>query len=279
MARITDSLNIKPRYILILFGILIFLPPLALIPQIAGEPNMCGKVCPRMFFILSPNGVMQDAVSNIEAMWVGAMLALTILIVTFFFGRLWCSHICPIGGFTEIVSRLLPKRLKINYSWIESPPFRYGYFAIFIAGAYAGIGSIACKLCNYRVIPFLVGSPFEPAYITYLSTSMGLAGLLTVSVTGFFAKGGRAYCNLLCPVGAVDSLVNFVSSRLGITKKVRTDESKCDGCGKCIGSCMVWALKPDERQKIKRDVFSCISCRECENICPKGAISYGKHKI
>src|SRR3990167_6928003 len=65
MARITDSLNIKPRDILILFGILIFLPPLALIPQIAGEPNMCGKVCPRMFFILSPKGVMQGAVSNV----------------------------------------------------------------------------------------------------------------------------------------------------------------------------------------------------------------------
>ena len=31
---------------------------------------------------------------------------------------------------------------------------------------------------------------------------------------GVFAKGGRAYCNLLCPVGALDALVNRLRGAL-----------------------------------------------------------------
>ncbi len=278
--RITELWGkIKQRYLFILAGMILFLPPLSLIPQTIGETNMCGKVCPRLFLILSTKGIAAGALSSVQKMWFGVLLAATVLIVTFFFGRLWCSHLCPIGGATEMIGRFIPERLKINFAKIDAPAFRYGYFAVFVAGAYWGAGNIACKLCNFRIIPFLAGSPFEPAYAAYLSTSMGVAGLLTVSLAGFFAKGGRAYCNCLCPVGAVDGLVNYLSSKLGFTKKMRTDPGKCAGCGQCVASCMVWALKQSEASAaVKRDSLSCISCLECEKTCPHGAIYYGKLK-
>ncbi len=275
MAGITKRLIEKRRYLFILIGMGIFLPPLSVIPQVAGEVNMCGAVCPRMFFIFSSKGIWNGLITGIQSMWFGAVLVGLILMVTFFFGRLWCSHICPVGGVPEVVSRGIPKRFKIDFSFMNAPAFRYGYLFIYIAGALIGIGSIACKLCNFRVIPFLVGSPFVPAYRTYLTTSMGLVGLLTIGITGFFARNGRAYCNLLCPVGALDSVVNALSSRLGFINRVRTDESRCNGCGQCINSCMVWALKLDG-EKIKRDQLSCMSCRECERVCPKEAIGYGR---
>ena len=278
--RITELLGkANPRYLYILAGIILFLPPLGLIPQAVGEVNMCGKVCPRLFLILSPKGIAAGALSAMQTMWFGVLLVAAALTVTFFCGRLWCSHLCPIGGFTEVVGRVIPERLKINFSKIDAPAFRYGYFAVFVAGSYWGAGNIACKLCNYRVIPFLVGSPFEPAYVAYLSTSMGMAGLLTLLLSGFFAKGGRAYCNFLCPVGAVDGLVNYVSSRFGFTKKVRTDPERCIGCGQCVASCMVWALQqPEATAPVKRDNLSCVSCLECKKACPTGAIYYGKRK-
>ncbi|MDI6744056.1 MAG: 4Fe-4S binding protein [Thermodesulfovibrionales bacterium] len=198
---------------------LIFLPPFSAIPKTAGEVNMCGAVCPRMFFIFSPKGVWSGFVNNISSMWFGVALVSSILVVTIFFGRLWCSHLCPVGGASELGSKGIPDKLKINFSFMNAPAFRYGYLFVYIAGAVIGIGSIACKLCNFRVIPFWAGAPFVPAYQTYLLTSMGIAGLLTVGLTGFFAKGGRGYCNLLCPVGALDSVANYLGSRLGFTKK------------------------------------------------------------
>lgn len=271
-----NTIKWNKRYLFMILGIALFLPPLSMIPQTAGEVNMCGAVCPRMFFIIPPKGIWSGFINNISSAWFGVALVSAILVVTIFFGRIWCSHMCPVGGTTEIVSRGVPKKLKIDFSFMNAPAFRYGYLFIYIAGAVIGIGSIACKLCNFRVIPFLIGSPFVPAYRTYLATSMGAAGLATIGILGFFAKGGRGYCNLLCPVGALDSIVNSLSSKFGFTKRIRTDESRCNGCGRCIDSCTVWALKLDEGHKIKRDQFSCTSCMECKNACPNGAISYGK---
>lgn len=269
---------IKKRYIFMVLGIALFLPPLSILPQAAGEVNMCGAVCPRMFFILPAKDMWTGFINNIQSMWLGVTLVGMILIVTLFFGRLWCSHFCPVGGVTELGSKFIPKWLKIDFSFVNAPAFRYGYLVVYIAGALIGIGNIACRLCNFRVIPFLIGSPFVPAYRTYFTTSMGLAGLMTVGLLGFVTKGGRGYCNLICPVGALDSVLNAVSAKLSFTNRVRTDMSRCNGCGRCVDSCIVWALKLDGGQKIKRDLFSCMSCRECEKVCPNGAISYERVK-
>lgn len=270
-----DIIKRNKRLIFIALGMAVFLPPLSVIPQIAGEVNMCGAVCPRMFFIIPVNG-WSGFVNGISSAWFGVGLVSAILAVTIFFGRIWCSHLCPIGGATEIVSKGIPKKLKMDFSFMNAPAFRYGYLFIYIAGAVVGIGSIACKLCNFRVLPFLAGSPFVPAYRTYLLTTMGIAGLLTIGLTGFFAKGGRSYCNLLCPIGALDSIANYLGSKLAFTKKMKTDISRCSGCGRCIDSCMVWAIRMDENLKAKIGQASCMSCRKCEKVCPKGAISYGR---
>ena len=237
-----DIIKMKMRYIFMIMGIALFLPPLSLIPQFAGEVNMCGAVCPRMFFIIPAKG-WSGFVNSISSAWFGVILVSAILAVTIFFGRLWCSHLCPIGGASELVSKGIPDKLKINFSFMNAPAFRYGYLFIYIAGAVIGIGSIACKLCNFRVLPFLVGSPFVPAYRTYLLTTMGIAGLFTIGLTGFFAKGGRGYCNLLCPIGAIDSIVNYARLGFGFSKKIKTDQARCTGCGRCVDSCMVWAIE------------------------------------
>ncbi|MDA8422229.1 MAG: 4Fe-4S binding protein [Nitrospiraceae bacterium] len=264
------------RYITIFFGMALFLSPFAVIPQTVGEVNMCGTVCPRMFFTLPTTGLINGFKNNLQAEWFGASLVGLILLTTFFMGRLWCSHFCPIGGTTELVNRLILGRFKINFSFMHAPAFRYAYLFVFVTGAFMGIGGIACKLCNFRVIPFLAGSPFVPGYRTYLLSSAGLAGIFIVSLTGFFAKGGRAYCNLLCPVGGLDSIANYLSEKLGFSRKVRTDASKCSGCGTCVNTCMVWALELDQNKKIKRSQASCMSCKECIKVCPREAIRYGR---
>ncbi|QWR78219.1 4Fe-4S binding protein [Candidatus Magnetomonas plexicatena] len=275
-----SCLTLNKRYFIIFISAVLFLPPVSLIPQLAMEPNMCGQVCPKLFLIIPKGGdILGKMWANVKAMWFGASLVASILTVTFFFGRLWCGHICPVGGLPELTGRFIPRWLKINFSWMNAPAFRYGYFAIFILASVLGVGSIACKLCNFRVIPFLTGAPFEGAYVAYLSSSMGIAGIATVLVTGVLAKGGRAYCNLLCPVGAVDGFINLIGTRFGFNKKIITDKSQCNGCGNCVKACIVWARKLDEQGKAETNRLSCMTCLKCTYVCSEGAIRYGRDNV
>lgn len=278
MAAITEVMRRHQRTLFILLGLVFFLPPLSLLPQVAGEVNMCGAVCPRMFFILSKQGLWSGLVKGIQSAWFGVALVGLILTMTFFFGRLWCSHLCPIGGATELVSRAMPSRLKLDYSFLPAPAFRYGYFFIYLAGSLLGIGSIACKFCNFRVIPFLAGAPFVPAYRTYLFTGIGLSGVLVILLTGFLAKGGRGYCNLLCPVGALDGISNWLGEKFAFARRMATDHSRCNGCGRCVTVCPVWALRKAGTgcRPPLRDQLSCLACRECARVCSQKAISYGR---
>ncbi len=176
----------------------------------------------------------------------------------------------------ELGSHLVPKFLKINYSGIPAASFRYGYLAVFFLAPALGIGSLCCNYCNFATIPRLFGAAFSSADMAYFLRTAGLINLGLVVVLGFLAKGGRAYCNLLCPIGALDA----ISSRIGLKsgRRVTIEKSKCNGCKVCINVCPTWAMEIVEN-KASVDQLSCMPCRICEKICPKEAIGYGKIEV
>ncbi len=263
---------IKYRFWFLLAGIFLFLPPLSFLFQFTADHNFCGTWCPRMFFVWRAGTDLNHYLAGFARSYMGVILVLSILLITVFFGRLWCSHLCPIGGAMELGSRLVPSKFKINYSKVPAPSFRYGYFLVYMLAPALGIGSLCCRYCNFAAIPRLFGAPFSSADLSYFLRTAGLINLGLVLVFGFFAAGGRAYCNLLCPIGAIDAFVNKISSSFG--KRVRIDNEKCTKCGLCVDVCPTWAIKINERAEI--DQLSCIPCRKCEKICPVGAIYYGK---
>ena len=259
------------RFLFMILGILLFLPPLSFLPQFTGDTNFCGAYCPRMFFLWHNGGSINNYFMGFVRSYMGVLLVLSIIGVSFFFGRYWCSHICPIGGATELGSMILPKWLKIDYSHIPASPVRYGYFAVYILAPAIGLGALCCSYCNYATISRLVGAVFSQGDMTYFFRTAGLINLGLVIMLGFLAKGGRAYCNFFCPVGALDAISNRIGLKFG--KRIRVNESKCNSCGTCAGVCPTWAIEMTDRVTI--DHFSCISCRECEKVCG-GAINYGK---
>jgi len=258
----------RKRTLFLILGILLFLPPLSLVPQFFGAVGFCGTWCPRMFLKLSPPGRI------FASTYMGVALVTALLAVTAWRGRYWCSHVCPIGGVTELGSRAVPKRGKLDFSWIHAPSLRYGYLAVFLLAPVLGLGSICCNLCNFSVVPKLFAAPFEPASRAYFLTTMGGINLASIGVLGFMARGGRAYCNLMCPVGAIDSVVNVAAARLG-RPRVRVDADKCNGCGDCVVPCPVWAIEmTDDKARISQ--ASCLPCGLCAEACPEEAIVHGR---
>ncbi len=271
-ATVKPSFLIRYRYWIMVLSLFIFLPPLSFLFQFTGDSNFCGKWCPRMFFVWREGMSAHAYFSGYARSYMGVLLVCSVLVSTFFLGRYWCSHLCPIGGAMELGSRLTPRFLKIDYTIIPAPAFRYGYLTVYFLAAALGIGSLCCSYCNFAVLPRLFGAAFSSADMTYFLRSAGLIILGLVVFLGFFARGGRAYCNLICPIGAIDALSAKSGARFGKRVNIATD--KCDRCGKCAAVCPTWAI--DIKDTAIIDQLSCIPCRICETECPEEAITYSR---
>jgi Fe-S-cluster-containing hydrogenase component 2 len=111
--------------------------------------------------------------------------------------------------------------------------------------------------------------------MAYFLRTLGVVNLLLILVLGFMARGGRAYCNFFCPIGALDALSNRFGLRLG--KRFHILEHRCTGCGECRKVCPTWAINLSAENK-SIDQLSCIPCGACQQVCPEQAVIYQRLK-
>lgn len=121
------------------------------------NPDLCGRFCMRRFYLYFPGMSFDDFLQHASVAFIGVGALLIILITTFFFGRIWCSFLCPMGGFPELVSRMINDRWKIEFRSLPQVPIRYGYFAVYVV-LLPLLGVSACALCNFITVPRLFGS-------------------------------------------------------------------------------------------------------------------------
>jgi ferredoxin-type protein NapH len=253
-------------------GIVLFLPPLAVLVQLTADVNLCGRWCPRMFFVWREGTSAAAFLAGFVRSYMGVTLVVAILATTFALGRYWCSHLCPVAGPLELGSNLVPSSLKLDFSKTPAPSFRYAYLSVFMIAPAVGIGSLCCSYCNFAAVPRLFGTLFSQGDLMYFLRFQGVVNLGLLLVLGVFARGGRAYCNLLCPIGALDALSNRIGARFG--RRMHIDQSRCTNCGDCARVCPTWAIETEGRTTI--DQLSCMPCRLCQDRCPTQAIFYGK---
>lgn len=199
-----------------------------------------------------------------------------LLIAAFIFGPVFCGRLCPAGAFTEFLSKLVPEKLQISWRrYTEIAPLRYGMLAGFCLVPFVD-GILACSYCNFFLFDLFINY-YTRGYFISLTSSLILTAILWVVVFGLFTKGGRGFCNFLCPVGAAQSLVHFLGSKLPFTFSMQVDAAKCIGCGKCAKKCpMEAAALTGKKASICQ--HNCIVCGVCKNTCPVKAISYGRKK-
>lgn len=219
----------------------------------------------------------------------GVIIAL--LLLTILFGRLYCSIICPLGVFQDVVSNVSSRFKKNRFRYSRAISWlRYGVLALFVIAFVAGIGSFVALLEPYSAYGRIVSNLFAPIYqwgnnilafaaervdsYAFYETevwvrSMGTfaVAVITLIVIVILAwKGGRTYCNTICPVGTV---LGFVS-RFAIFK-VRFQDDKCNQCGLCERNCKASCI--DAKARII-DHSRCVSCFDCIDKCKRGAMTY-----
>ena len=226
-----------------------------------------------------------------------ALLALNVgvvavlILLTFLFGRVYCSVICPLGVMQDIFAWMGKKAKKNRYSYSpEKKWLRYTVLILFIASLLVGGGVLAKLIAPYSAYGRIAGNLLAPLWqwgnngLAYLAEradsyafyetdvwiksgvtfGIAIASLLIIGILAW--RGGRTWCNTLCPVGTVLGLV----SRFSWLKPV-IDTSKCNGCGLCARNCKAACINSKEHNI---DYSRCVACMDCIEHCKKGAISY-----
>lgn len=195
-----------------------------------------------------------------------------VLLLTFVFGRIYCSVICPMGVFQDLVIRvhklLSPKGRKPKRHFVKEPRIvRYGVLAIVIVTALTFSQLLLTVLAPYsaygRMVRSIVGlSRGESLAPALLITAA--ATLVVICVCAWI--WGRGWCNTVCPVGSVLGLV----SRFSLFK-VSIGQSQCVSCRKCEKGCKSSCIDIDTHTI---DHSRCVDCFDCMDSCPKGGIKF-----
>lgn len=226
----------------------------------------------------------------ILALNIGVVICLVLL--TLIFGRVYCSIICPLGVFQDVVSWLAGKYRKNRFRYSkEFSKLRYIVLLLFIASLLSGTGFLLVKLlAPYSAYGRMVSSLLQPIYIglnnglafiaervdsyAFYSVDVWMKSLpiFFVAILTFIMlvvlawRGGRTYCNSVCPVGTFLGLL----SRFAWMKPV-IDTDKCNGCGLCERNCKASCINSKGHNI---DYSRCVACMNCIDKCKRGAIKY-----
>lgn len=205
-----------------------------------------------------------------------AVLALNVLVIvglvllTLVFGRVYCSVICPMGVFQDLVSWISSKRkgkgLRFKFS-PEKKWLRYTVLALFVIALIAGVQMIVVLIAPYSAYGRMVQNLFAPAHLWGKDIASLVVAIVTFVLIAVLAwLSGRAWCNTICPVGTTLGLL----SRFSLFRMV-IDTEKCKGCHLCEKKCKASCIDSDNR---KIDYSRCVACFNCVDNCNSGAIKY-----
>ncbi len=172
------------------------------------------------------------------------ILVVFTLVTTVFWGRVFCSSLCPFGALQDILERIVPRRWRRSLpQWLHDRALWLKYVIL------AGLIAMAVAYAELSVFQY-----FEPfGTLFYQSQSLLLWGILSVFVAGSIFVP-RFYCRYACPLGASLGVISIAA--LWKIKRV----PQCEVCKVCEKACPTGAIR---LQAI--DFKECVRCDVCES--------------
>ncbi|MCL2199181.1 MAG: 4Fe-4S binding protein [Defluviitaleaceae bacterium] len=185
-----------------------------------------------------------------------------LLTVGVIFGKFICGFVCPMGFLQDLLYKIKTPKLVTPLRFLRY--VKYFVLVMFVV-----------------LLPVVFGSPMFCAYICPSGTIFGAVPLLAVHnflfdfigwqfvIKAIIAVGVliisvfvlRIFCRVLCPLGAIYSLLN----RIAIFR-MKCDEGKCTSCKSCADACDIMTA-PNHAE--------CFRCGKCVAACPQKALSRG----
>jgi len=177
----------------------------------------------------------------------GIFMPLLFLFTVVLSGPAWCSHLCYIGSWDNLLSRRVARAGVLPAKWSY---VRAGIFVIVVLSAIvfraAGVSSMAA------------------AGAALVFGGLGIVIMMLISRT----RGVMVHCTVFCPISlAADVLGKISPFRLRFA-------NDCDGCGACSRVCRYNALSEIDIAK-RRPGINCTLCGDCLPSCSKNQLGYG----
>lgn len=215
-----------------------------------------------------------------------------IIIITFIWGRVYCSFICPLGTYQDIISNISRRINKKKKHFLLKPytVIRYSILSVTIIFLLSGSifllnlldpFSIFGKIISNVIRPLLLVAqnftarrlenlnvfwlyPVEIKNVDWMAVAIAM---IFLSIITFFSyRKGRLFCNTICPVGSLLGLFSKFS-----VYQIAIDESNCKSCNLCERECKAGCI-----DKVNKtiDFSRCVSCYNCFNACHSEGIVY-----
>lgn len=196
---------------------------------------------------------------------------IALCLFTVVFGRFFCGFACAFGSLGDAVHAfyvfICKKRKKKPVTMKASvvkylQAVKYVVLVLLVVSCYTGVYSKTRGMSPWDVFSMLHAGNFKlGGYI------VGLVLLVLILVGMAFQE--RFFCRVLCPMGAVFSMLPVLP-----LFTLRRDRSECiRGCRACTMKCPSdIELAPDTDPELSGD---CFQCQKCIDTCPKGNIHTG----
>ena len=189
----------------------------------------------------------------------GVVLGLLVLISSMFWGRKFCSYICPLGTIQQGLFHLRSPKYRLTKKvplYIER---KVGVTRYVILAATIILAGSAMAYYYIRFCP-IYGLSRLP------SIAVGSLIVIGVSLNGaFFTE--RFWCRFLCPYAALLNIFQALGKFFGIKRTlVRRNLERCTDCRACSLYCPM-NINLLESEYVKDP--NCIGCGICAAKCPR----------
>lgn len=198
----------------------------------------------------------------------GSMIVFGILLIgSVFFGRLFCSILCPVGAAGDFLCQVNDKQVKNGkmnlIKWFIWIPWLGGIITgVLSAGGIKEVNPLFMTESGISV-------DRPSAYIIYL-------GVLTLVTIINITIGKRASCHYLCWMAPFMIIGLYIRKFLRLPGLTLTAQKEtCVKCGKCNTVC---PMSLDVRAMVQEEKMThveCILCGQCMEKCPKKTLDFG----
>ena len=180
--------------------------------------------------------------------WPAIVLFIGVLVLTYFFGKVFCGWTCYLGAIQEF---LHIRKLEILNTEKAQKVMRIIRYVI--------LGILLVQLTLTQSIEWSKIGPFKVIFNLYSPNITGYILLGILLISSLFIH--RPFCKMVCPAGLIFGWITKIpgASVLGIT-------TSCAGCKTCSTSCQINAITRKGKVS-KLDNQECIMCGECMNDC------------